>query len=107
MGKIWERIKSVILSAVERIKAWWEQNGEKVINAVVKALKSDLAEQHRADFYYCTYAADEFADNQLSTIFKKIWKIAVKIWGTVKDIVIDAVKGIRKFWEKTSSRFRR
>ena len=84
VGKIWERIKSVILSAVERIKAWWEQNGEKVINAVVKALK--------------------VVWSVVSTIFKKIWKIAVKIWGTVKDIVIDAVKGIRKFWEKNGAK---
>ena len=84
VGKIWEKIKSVILSAVERIKAWWEKNGEKVINAVVKALQTVW--------------------KVVSTVFKKIWSIATKIWGTVKDIVIDAVKAIQRFWEKNGAK---
>ena len=84
VGKIWEKIKAVILSAVERIKAWWEKNGEKVINAVVKALQTVW--------------------KVVSTVFKKIWSIASKIWGTVKDIVIDAVKAIQRFWEKNGAK---
>ena len=82
--KIWERIKSVILSAVESIKAWWEKNGEKVISAVVKALQAIWT--------------------VVSTVFKKVWSIAKKVWGVVKDIVIDAVKSIQRFWEKNGEK---
>lgn len=77
---IWEKIKSVILSAVNAVKDWWDKNGESLVKTAISALKK----------LWMT----------LKPIFDKIWKIAVKVWGNVKDIVIDAVISIEQFWKK-------
>ena len=62
------------------IKDWWEKNGEKVINKVVSTMKALW--------------------KVLKQVFGKIQKIAEKVWGVVKDIVIDAVTAIQAFWAK-------
>lgn len=78
--KIWEKIKSVILNAVGAIKAWWEQNGEKIINTALNALKTLW--------------------KGIKTIFGKIKPYAEKVWNFVKDVVIDVVTAIKNFWQK-------
>lgn len=80
---IWEKVKNFILNAVEAIKDWWDKNGEKLVKKVVSTLKSlwKIVKQ----------------------IFGKIQKIAEKVWGIVKDIVIDVVVAIRDFWEKNGA----
>ena len=77
--KIWEKVKSVILGAVEKIQVWWEKNGEKIIKAAIKALKT--------------------AWSVIKSVFSKVLSIAKKVWPIVKDIVIDVVTAIKKFWE--------
>ena len=77
--KIWNKIKSVILGAVEKLKAWWEKNGEKIIKAAIKALKT--------------------AWSVIKNVFTKILAIAKKVWPIVKQVVIDAVSAIKKFWD--------
>ena len=37
--KLWDKIKSGILNAVNSIKAWWNENGEAIKKAVVEALQ--------------------------------------------------------------------
>ena len=78
--KIWEKIKSIVLKAVEAIKSWWDKNGEKIINTAVAMLKKlwDIVKK----------------------IFNKIGKLAQKIWPIVKDIVLDTVSMIRSFWDE-------
>ena len=78
--KIWERIKKAILKAVDAIKEWWSQNGERIINeakAVLLALWSVI-----------------------KYIFSRIWEIVVKVFGIVKDIVLDALKTVASLWNK-------
>lgn len=77
---IWDRIKAFILNAVNAIRDWWDKNGEQLIQRVVSALKTIWG--------------------IVKTIFQKIWKITEKVWGIVKDIVLDAVAGIRQFWDE-------
>ena len=77
---IWDKIKNFILKAVDAIKAWWQQNGEKIVSQVVKVLKSLW--------------------KIVKSIFSKIWDITVKVWGIVKEVVGDVVKGIYNFWQK-------
>ena len=82
--RIWERIKVTILKAVEAIKSWWAKNGEKILNAVKKAI------------------------NTLWTVIKAkfnlILKIAKKVWPYIKMIVVDTVKAIKAFWEKNGEK---
>ena len=78
--KIWERIKKAILKAVDAIKEWWSQNGERIINeakAVLLALWSVI-----------------------KYIFSRIWEIVVKVFGIVKDIVLDALQTVASLWNK-------
>ena len=82
--KIWDKIKNAILKAVEKIKAWWDKNGEKIISeakSVILALWGAI--KH---------------------IFSRIWEIVVKVFGIVKDIVKDVLGDIVKFWKKYGSR---
>ncbi len=76
--KIWEKIKSTILKAVESIKAWWSKNGERLISQTISSLKEIW--------------------KSVKTIFGKIKPYALKVWNFVKDVVIDIVSGIKKFW---------
>ena len=82
--KIWEKIKAKILGAVEAIKQWWAKNGQKLINRVVSALKAIW--------------------KTVKTIFGKIKPYAEKVWNFVKDVVIDVVTAIRKFWETNGAK---
>jgi len=82
--KIWDRVKSVVLKAADAIKAWWAKNGEKIISAVVKALK--------------------VLWNAVKARFNLILKIAKKVWPYVKMIVVDTVKAIKQFWEKNGKK---
>lgn len=82
--KIWDRVKSVVLKAADVIKAWWAKNGEKIISAVVKALK--------------------VLWNAIKAKFNLILKIAKKVWPYVKMIVVDTVKAIKQFWEKNGKK---
>ena len=82
--KIWEKVKSTILNAVEAIKAWWEKNGEKIISRAVSALKALW--------------------KGIKTIFGKIKPYAEKVWNFVKDVVVDVVTGIKNFWEKNGKK---
>lgn len=78
--KIWEKIKKSILKAVDAIKEWWSQNGERIINeakAVILALW-----------------------NVIKYIFGRIWEIVVKVFGIVKDIVLDALQTVASLWKK-------
>jgi len=78
--KIWEKIKKSILKAVDAIKEWWSQNGERIINeakAVILALW-----------------------NVIKYIFRRIWEIVVKVFGIVKDIVLDALQTVASLWKK-------
>ena len=78
--KIWEKIKSVILKAVDALKAWWDKNGEAIISTAVSLLKKLW--------------------DTVKKIFNKIWKLAEKIWPVVKAIVVDTVTAIRNFWNE-------
>lgn len=78
--KIWERIKNTILKAVEKVKAWWDKNGEKILAEAKKALKA-------------LWGA-------VSHIFKQVWKIVAKVCGIVKDIVLDLVSILVRFWKE-------
>ena len=78
--KIWEKIKSVILKAVEAIKEWWDKNGEKIIKTATALLQKLWS--------------------VVKKVFEKIGKLAKKIWPIVKDIVIDTVSAIRSFWDE-------
>lgn len=78
--KIWEKIKTFVLKAVEAIKEWWDKNGDKIIAQVKAALKALW--------------------NIVKKIFNKVWDIAKKIWPVVKKIVIDTVQAIKNFWDK-------
>lgn len=81
--KIWEKIKSFILKAVEAIKEWWDKNGEKILSSIKSALKKVWA--------------------VVKKIFTRVWDIAKKVWPIVKDIVIDTVQGIKNFWDKNGA----
>jgi len=78
--KIWEKIKSGILKAVDALKAWWDKNGEAIISTAVSLLKKLW--------------------DTVKKIFNKIWKLAEKIWPVVKAIVVDTVTAIRNFWNE-------
>ena len=82
--RIWEKIKSKILAVAETIKAWWAQNGEKIINAVKKAI--------------------EIVWNVVKAKFNLMLKIAKKVWPYIKMIVIDTVNAIKTFWEKNGEK---
>ncbi|MCM1296234.1 MAG: phage tail tape measure protein [Muribaculaceae bacterium] len=84
VARIWEKIKSAILKAVNTIKAWWSKNGEKIIGAVIKALK--------------------VLWNGIKAKFNLILKIAQKVWPYVKMIVVDTVNAIKQFWEKNGAK---
>ena len=70
--RIWEKIKSVIISVANTIKAWWDENGERIKAAVVQALKT---------VWKC-----------VKEVFSKVLAIAKKVWPLVKKIVLDTVK---------------
>ena len=78
--RIREKIKSVIISVANAIKAWWDENGERIKAAVVQALKM---------VWKC-----------VKEVFSKVLAIAKKVWPLVKKIVLDTVNGIKTFWEK-------
>ena len=78
--RLWEKIKSVIISVANTIKAWWDENGERIKAAVVQALKT---------VWKC-----------VKEVFSKVLAIAKKVWSLVKKIVLDTVNGIKTFWEK-------
>ncbi len=82
--RIWERIKAAILKAVEAIKSWWSKNGEKILNAVKKALT--------------------VVWNVVKAKFNLILKIAKKVWPYIKMIVVDTVNAIKAFWEKNGEK---
>ena len=82
--RIWEKIKSAILKAVNAVKAWWDKNGQKIISSVVSALTKIW--------------------NVVKTVFGKIKPYAEKVWNFVKDVVIDVVTAIRNFWETNGAK---
>ena len=82
--RIWEKIKAAILKAVEAIKGWWSKNGEKILNAVKKALT--------------------VVWNVVKAKFNLILKIAKKVWPYIKMIVVDTVNAIKAFWEKNGEK---
>ena len=82
--RIWEKIKAAILKAVEAIKSWWSKNGEKILNAVKKALT--------------------VVWNVVKAKFNLILKIAKKVWPYIKMIVVDTVNAIKAFWEKNGEK---
>lgn len=77
--RIWEKVKTYILNAVNAIKSWWEQNGQKIISKVVASLKK----------LWTT----------VKTVFGKIKPYAEKVWNFVKEVVLDCVNAIKQFWE--------
>ena len=78
--KLWDKIKSGILKAVDSIKAWWQENGETIKKAVVEALQL------------------------IATIvikrFEQILDIAKKVWPYIKEVIIDVITAFKNFWEK-------
>lgn len=78
--KVWEQIKKAILSAVNKIKSWWDKNGEKIINEAKAALQA-------------LWTAVQY-------IFSLIWKIVVQVFGIVKDIVLDVLSLLVQFWQQ-------
>lgn len=82
--RIWEKIKNFILNAADRIKSWWTKNGLKLIKQVVSALKAIW--------------------KIVKTVFGKIKPYAEKVWEFVKDVVIDVVTAIRKFWKTNGTK---
>lgn len=81
---IWEKIKGFVLKAVESIKDWWDKNGEKLIKRVVSVLKKLWS--------------------VVKTVFGKIRDIAAVVWPIVRDIVLDVVSAIKKFWEENGAK---
>lgn len=81
---IWEKIKGFVLKAVEIIKDWWDKNGEKLIKRVVSVLKKLWS--------------------VIKTVFGKIRDIAAVVWPIVRDIVLDVVSAIKKFWEENGAK---
>ncbi len=82
--KIWEKVKTTILGAVEKIKAWWDKNGSKIVAKVVFTLQS---------IWKIT-----------KKIFDKIKPYVEKVWNFVKFIIIDCISAIRKFWDKNGAK---
>lgn len=82
--KIWEKVKTFILTAVNAVKDWWSKNGEKLVKRVTSALKTVWS--------------------VVKQVFGKIQEIAVAVWDIVKDIVIDTVDAIRIFWEQNGAK---
>lgn len=81
---IWEKIKGFFLKAVESIKDWWDKNGEKLIKRVVSVLKKLWS--------------------VVKTVFGKIRDIAAVVWPIVRDIVLDVVSAIKRFWEENGAK---
>ncbi len=82
--RIWDKIKTAILKAVNAIKVWWSNNGQKIIECVVFALKKLW--------------------NIVKSVFGAIKPYAEKIWNFVKFIVADTVSAIRKFWKDNGAK---
>lgn len=82
--KIWGKVKTAILKVVNKLKEWWEKNGQKVLNAVKTALKAMWS--------------------VVKTVFNKIYKIAQKVWPIIKGIVLDVVQAIYNFWNTYGSK---
>ena len=78
--KIWEKIKSYILKAVEAIKDWWSKNGEKIIASAMSMLKKLWA--------------------VVKQIFSKIADLAMKVWPVIKNLIVGVIAFIRQFWDE-------
>ena len=75
--KLWDTIKSGILKAVDKVKSWWEENGETIKKAVVDALQL------------------------IATIvikrFEQILNVAKKVWPYIKEVIIDVIIAFKTF----------
>ena len=74
------RVSRFAETLANAIKAWWDENGERIKAAVVQALKT---------VWKC-----------VKEVFSKVLAIAKKVWPLVKKIVLDTVNGIKTFWGK-------
>jgi len=82
--KIWDKIKTIILNAVNAIKQWWEKNGEKLISKAISAFDKLL--------------------EITGKVFIGIAKLTAKVWPYVEKIITDTVTGLKNFWEKNGEK---
>lgn len=82
--KIWNKVQKTILKAVEKIKAWWDKNGAKIIAEAKEALLALW--------------------DVVSHVFSRIWEIVVQVFGAVKNIVQEVLGYILQFWNQYGAR---
>ena len=73
--KIWERIKSIIVTACNTIKAWWQQNGADIKEQVVSALNKIL--------------------ETVATVIGAIVNILKELWPYIQDILSDVLNSVK------------
>ena len=91
--KIWEKIKSIIVGALNVIKSWWQQNGATIKEQVISALNTILEAVGRVIGAIVSiiqelwpYIEGIFSDllNGAKTAFTNMWRIISKVLGAIK-----------------------
>lgn len=82
--KIWNKVQKAILKAVDKIKAWWDKNGAKIIAEAKEALLALWG--------------------VVSHVFSRILEIVVQVFGAVKNIVQEVLGYILQFWNQYGAR---
>ncbi len=94
VNKIWENLKNKVLGVLEKLKAWWNENGEKILDAVGKVLifVADLVMDALTAVYDCVMTLLPV----IKTIITDVIGFIKNLWNSdgesVKNLIVKAFK---------------
>lgn len=103
--KLWSRVKSGIIKALNAIKAWWDTNGELVLQSV-KAVFQKMADV----IVFVVGVVVSLIRKFVSSILylwennKAFRDAVVQIWNGIKQAITSAISFIVAWWEENGQR---
>jgi TP901 family phage tail tape measure protein len=103
--KLWNKVKSGIIKALSAIKAWWDTNGEMVLQSV-KAVFQKMADV----IVFVVGVIVSLVQKFVSSILylwennKEFRDAVVQIWNGIKQAIVSAISFIVAWWEANGAR---
>jgi TP901 family phage tail tape measure protein len=105
VNKLWERIKTGLLSAMNAIKAWWQTNGEKILSSAKSAF-----EVYANAVLFCIGIVVAVIKKLISSLMylwennKAFRDAIVQIWSGIRQAITSAISFIVAWWQENGHR---
>ena len=99
--KIWDRIKKGIVGAISVIKAWWEENGQAILDSVMRVFET-IGTVVLVVIGYIVGAIKTLISSLIN-----LWNThdsfregVLSIWNNIKQGIMNIISAIRSWWEE-------